>query len=129
MTVSNTDPIDRARPGLALWFGLLGGAAAWAVQFVSSYLITEGMCGAAEQSGGGVTGALVIVLAVSVTTFVVAVAAALAGRRVWLRARGDAEEPTGGTAWTGLAGMLLSGVFAFIIAAQVLPVFLAGGCA
>ena len=36
---------------------------------------------------------------------------------------------SGGTGWTGLAGMLLSGTFAFIIVAQVMPLFLAGGCA
>lgn len=132
-------PENRERPGPALWFALLGGAAAWAVQFLTGYLVTESMCVAAqrsasaEQAAGALTGATVAVLVVSLAAFAVAVAAALAGRRVWRRSEERTDERgevrTGGMGWTAFAGMLLSGVFAFIILAQVLPLFIAGGCA
>ena len=61
----------------------------------------------------------------SVVAFIIAVAAAFSGRRFWLRVRDD----TGGGGFVGLTGMLLSAVFAFVIAVQVLPLFLGGGCA
>ncbi len=130
MTTLPREPARRERPGPALWFGLLGGAGAWAVQFLVGYLVTESMCVAASSGDGGViTGSVVAVIVVSVVAFGVAVAATLAGRRVWQQGRERGEVPSGGTGWTGLAGMLLSGTFAFIILAQVLPLFLAGGCA
>jgi len=119
------------------WFALLGGALAWATQFLVGYLVTEGVCvGAAVGAAGGATdgpataaaavanGTLAVVL-VSLVAFTVAVLAALAGRRLWRRGRDESE---GGSGWVGLAGLLLSGVFAFVIAIQVLPLFLGGGC-
>ncbi len=131
MSTLHMDNEQRERPGPALWFGLLGGAAAWAVQFLVGYLVTESMCVAASARGaeGVLTGSVVAVVVVSVAAFGMAVAATLAGRRVWQRSKERGEKPSGGTGWTGLAGMLLSGTFAFIIVAQVMPLFLAGGCA
>lgn len=114
---------DGADP--ALWFGLLGGAAAWAVQFLAGWLITEGVCVGAADTGTGVGAGVVAVLVLSVAAFVVAIAAASAGRRVWRRER---HEQDGGSGWVGLAGLVLSGVFAFVIAVQVMPLFLGGGC-
>src|SRR5690606_13189106 len=99
----------------AQWFGLLGGAGAWAAQFIAGYLISEGVCVGLAGSGGGVGGGSLAVLLVSIVAFVVAVFAALAGRRVWRQRR---SEPEGGSGWVGLAGMLLSAVFAFVIAVQ-----------
>src|SRR5690606_27495372 len=119
-----------------LWFGLLGGAAAWAVQFLVGYLASEGACVGAGMSGavtsGAVTsgtvvsGAVLGVAVLSVVAFAVSVAAALAGRRVWLRER---DELRGDSGFMGQAGMLLSAVFAFLIAVQALPLLLGGGCA
>lgn len=109
----------------ALWFGLLGGALAWAVQFAAGYFISEGVCVGLAGNGTGVGAGSLAILLVSVAAFVVAVLAALAGRRVWQQQGG----PEGGSAWVGLAGLLLSAVFAFVIAVQVLPLFLGGGCA
>ncbi len=147
---------DADGAGPALWFGLLGGAAAWAVQFLAGYLISEGSCVAAAGAvnGGSLSGSSLSVLLVSLAAFVVAVLAALAGRRVWLKGGEEAAragpvgealqggesrrharhpepqpEPHGGSRWVGLAGFMLSGVFAFVIVVQVLPLFIGGGCA
>ena len=112
--------------GPALWFGLLGGAAAWAVQFLTGYLVSEGVCVGAAGTGSGVAGGSLAVLLVSAAAFVVAVLAALSGRRVW---QAERDGPEGGRGWVGLAGLVLSAVFAFVIAIQVTPLFLGGGCA
>ncbi len=156
ITADRTPGRDADGAGPALWFGLLGGAAAWAVQFLAGYLISEGSCVAAAgavNESGALSGASLSVLLVSLAAFVVAVLAALSGRRVWLAGGEEAaragpgddaqqagetrrhahgepgREPHGGSRWVGLAGFMLSGVFAFVIAVQVLPLFIGGGCA
>lgn len=131
-------PLNGAGP--TLWFGLLGGAAAWAVQFLAGYLITESVCVGAAAGGLDASAGVVVVLVLSIAAFAVAVAAAFAGRWVWQSQRdvrggrddlGDGVSSgvsRGGSGWVGLAGMVLSAVFAFIIAIQIMPLFLGGGC-
>lgn len=131
MSTPHAPPRGYDRTPTGLWFGLLGGAAAWAVQFLAGYLISEGACVAAGEAG--LAPAALAIGLISLIAFAVAVAATLAGRRVWLQERrdlgADRVRSEGGSGWTGLAGALLSGVFAFVILVQTMPLFLGGGCA
>lgn len=136
----STDASSPDRQLSALLFAMLGGAAAWAVQFLVGYITSEGACvalAAGSGAGAGAVGAggasvaglaptVIAVVVVSLVAFGVALAAASAGRRVWLAERDVAG---GSRGFVGLAGMLLSGVFALLIVVQVAPLVLAGGCA
>ncbi|HEX7022270.1 MAG TPA: hypothetical protein VF171_05385 [Trueperaceae bacterium] len=110
-----------------LWFGLLGGAAAWSVNFVVAYALAESTCFTSlrEWEVLGVRGTAVIILVVSLVTALVALIAALVSWGNWRRWRGG--EP-GGAAFASLTGLILSGVFLFIILVESLPVLFVGVC-
>lgn len=116
-----------------LWFGLLGGPLAWAVAFISAYLMTESAC----VTGGSLVGPAVVWLlgtAVAVAATVVAWGARV--EAVSVTPNGDAgasgpearsDRPTG-RRFMAIAGVLLSGVFAFITLTHAVPLFVGVGC-
>jgi hypothetical protein len=110
-----------------LWYGLLGGALAWLVHLLAAYLIAEFGCLTAlrDMHFLGVTAVAWLAIAVSVVTFAVAVGATVAA---WMVERqlppGRREEldPRGTELQVGWLAMLMSGLFAFIILVESVPI-------
>ncbi len=114
-----------------LWFGLLGGPSAWAVAFVSTYLVAESTC----VRGGALTTAGVIWLAAALVGAAAAVAAWRAQRTVGgAFANGPLREPQArsdepvGRRFLSAAGIVLSGTFTVVSLVQSLPLFVGVGC-
>lgn len=124
--------LDRPAAG-RLWFGLLGGPLAWAAAFIAAYLMTESAC----VTGGSLVGPGIVWLlgaAVAVAAAVVAVGAR--GEAVASTPDDDpgaggpearSDRPTG-RRFMAIAGVLLSGVFAFITLTHAVPLFVGVGC-
>jgi hypothetical protein len=97
-----------ARP-LLMWYGFLGGAAAWAAQLVLGYGIEEGAC----SQGSSDTKSWIV----AVTLLLGAVALGSSGAAFltwrWADRRGDAR---GAVTFLGLTGML-AGVFFLVLIA------------
>jgi hypothetical protein len=103
---------------LAMWFGLLGAPAAWSVQFLVGYGISEAACGAASAGG-----ALDPVTAVATATAaVVALLAGAAAVLAWRETReaegqGGADEapPLGRIHFLATVGIVITPLFLAII--------------
>lgn len=115
------------RGDTTLWFGVLGGALAWTVQFLTLYALSEGACLTAlgQLELLGASGVTVLILDVTLVTALVALAATYAGYLTWTRWRHHADS---GAAFMGLAGAGLSGIFLVSILIQALPALLVRGC-
>ena len=108
------------RGKLALWAGVLGGAAAWSVQLQIGYALSR-----FSHSVPWLTGAH---HATSLVATLLAVAATLLAWRDWRRAgggeSGGAEGGvTGRARFMAMLGVVTSGLFALVIVAQWVPVF------
>lgn len=116
---------------VALWFSLLGGGGAWLVHLLAVYTISEWGCvqwsPRFEWLGITVTAWLLIVT--SIATLFVAVWAAWAGYRSERDLPDGEDEETAGAPeqrWGRFAartGLLMSGLFAFIILVESIPTF------
>jgi hypothetical protein len=106
-TTSTPAPLRRRR-----WFALLGGAIAWFVHLIAIFLISEFGCvaGLGERLWGNISVVAALLLGASVVPLVIASAAAIVG----YRDRQSAD-------WLSQAGALMSGLFALIIAVQLIP--------
>lgn len=124
-----TTPYPRTdRPAASrLWFGLLGGPLAWAVAFMTAYLMAESAC----VTGGSLVGPGIVWLlaaAVSVAATVVAwTARSEAGDPAVPGPEARSDRPTG-RRFMATAGVLFSGTFAFINLVHALPLFVGVGC-
>jgi len=116
----------------ALWFGLLGGAAAWTVHLLSAYAIAEFGCvgGLAERSYLGITHVAWLELMLTVAMTAVAAAAAAVAFVQYRRlqsghARDDTRRDDRHAAeyLTARAGLLTSSIFTFVILVQSIPIF------
>lgn len=123
-----------ARPAASrLWFGLLGGPVAWAVAFMTAYLMAESAC----LTGGSLVGAgIVWLLGTAVAVAATVVAWGARGAAAAVAPNGDpaaggpearSDRPTG-RRFMAIAGVLLSGTFAFITATHAVPLFVGVGC-
>lgn len=112
----------------ALWVGVLGGALAWLVHFLLAYAISEWGCvpPVTDVRAFGMTGTALLLLAVSAVTFAAACAATAVAQRSRhrLHDHGDAPDaaPHAGPFMARL-GLQLSGLFAFIILVESIPIF------
>lgn len=108
----------------SLWIGLLGGAVAWFVRFLLAYAISEWRCAFSDREAIflSLTTTAWVLLGVSAVLLALAVAATLIAYRAQraMRARGETE---GAAYFMARTGTFLSGLFAFIIAVESIPIF------
>ena len=101
-----------------MWFGLLGAPAAWVVQFLVGYAITEAACGRAGL-GGGVDGVTIVATAIGATVAILAELAAIAAFRATRAAEGagGSEEPPprGRVHFLATVGIVIAPLFLAII--------------
>lgn len=102
----------------ALWFAGLGGALAWTLHLLGSWLVAEFGCLWLRFHGG--TPPITLLVLVAVVSLAIAVAAALAGFRS-LQRLGDGGPEN--EVFMARTGMVASGTFAFVIAVQAVPIF------
>lgn len=125
----------RARGGSTgrLWFGLLGGAVAWAAHLLLSYLLVEITCATSLPGFTllGFNGSAVMLLALTLLSVLVALAAALVAYQDWRRFKGSARGAQmlrNASSDLSLIGFLLSGLFVLIILIEGLPIFFLRAC-
>jgi hypothetical protein len=123
--VTATAPRRGPREQAAVWFGLLGGPAAWTVHLMGSYLLVPYACG---------SGLIVLIHLLTLATEVVAVAAGVAAYRVVAAARRAPRLERGRAAgverdaFLGVLGIFLSGLFFAVNLAEWLPTLLVDPC-
>jgi hypothetical protein len=83
-----------SRTALLLWFGLFGAPAAWTIQHIAGYALTEATCDEAGRSGWNVHMHTWIIV-VSATALAVSLAAGGAAIATYLRTRDSGEDPPG----------------------------------
>jgi hypothetical protein len=107
------------RSSILLWFGLLGAPAAWVVQFLVGYWLTEVGCSAGGDRGLAVDGWTTVATVVAAVLAVIAELAAITMFRETRGARGkDGSEeppPKGRTHFLAVVGMAVAPLFFFII--------------
>ena len=108
-----------------LWFGTLGGPAAWTVQLIVNYSLEEWFaCAPATTVRGEVLGITVPTTALVVTaaTTLIAVAAGLVSLRCYRKITDDpADEVVSRARWMALAGIMNSVLYLIVILASVGP--------
>lgn len=124
-------PVTRGR----LWFGLLGSAVAWFIHLVAVYTLAEAACvtGFPWFAVGGVHGASLLIVAVTLLLLALAVAS---GYVAYWNGRQLDREHDGRYASTdrgvgrhmARGGVYLAVTFVFIIASETLPVFFMHPC-
>lgn len=114
---------------LALWFGVLGGAIAWAMHLVLAYLIAEFGCETETDAivyrgimlpAWMLLGQSALMITVSSASIV---SAAICLRRVRRIDPDAATVQTESQRHLARAGVVSGGLFTFIIAVQTIPVF------
>jgi hypothetical protein len=106
------------------WYGVLGGAVAWAMQLLAIYALVPQACNSGDMKWVYVTSSLFLLLALS------AVLVAWHNHR---QARAkmptiSREAEAGRGLFMGLLGMLMSGLFSLIIIAHTIPSFIFDPC-
>jgi hypothetical protein len=125
---------DRRMTRSAIWFGVLGGAAAWTLHLLLAYLIAEFGCVSGRDAGAvaGIALPAFMLLVMSLLMLTMAVAAALAAGLTLRRLdkRGDVGERRPATERAmARIGLFASALFAFIILVQSVPIlFYLRGC-
>ena len=127
----------------ALWFGLFGAPAAWAVQLISNYALNAHFCypGDTPLASPDFGGVRAVGLVMSAVLLVVAAAALAVAMRSWRRTRQEGrrnrspdhhetvEVGEGRTRFMAMAGILVSGIFLFGVLMNGLPLIAMPGCA
>ena len=113
---------------VSLWFGLLGGAIAWAIHFMSAYVIAEFGCVGrlGERIYWNISLVAWLELILTATGVLVAATATAVAYRNQLRSLLDA--PDVGAAreaerYTARAGLFTSAIFTFVILFESIPIF------
>jgi hypothetical protein len=111
---------------LSLWFGMLGGAASWALHLVVSYSLVPAACAA----GLGI----LLYLAIPVFTGLALLAIFFAWRG-WQATRDMPDENGNGQRFVyqrvrfmALSGLAMSGFFLMVIIAQSVPIIMQDPC-
>ena len=108
----------------AQWTAIVVGPLAWLVFLEAEYALVPWAC----DRAGGQRLALIVLAAVMLAA---ALAGAVLAWREWItagRRSADAAPPAGRAAFMALAGLGSSALFAFVIAASSLPIFLLRPC-
>ncbi|HEY2601048.1 MAG TPA: hypothetical protein VGI67_05795 [Thermoleophilaceae bacterium] len=119
----------RARTELLLWGGVLAAPAAWTIEHVLGYGVTEAACGTAG-AGSPVPTHTWLALATALGAALALagiVAAALSLRSVW-GSGNDAPPPPGRIWFMSVCGLVLSPLFLLIILLDGIGALLLGGC-
>lgn len=120
---TRSEPVSQ----LSLWFGLLGGAAAWAAHLVLAYALVPLACA---------RGLEILLYATIPLTMVVAIAAIAFAWRGWSRVRELADETDENgnrlvsqrVRFMALSGLAMSTYFLFVIVAQSVPIITQSPC-
>jgi hypothetical protein len=110
----------------ALWFGLMGGAVAWLAHFLAAWLIAEFGCimAAGRPPVAFISTTAVLLIVATVICLAAALAATVVGHRAGRSLR---EEGAGSddrvSYFMAKGGAISSGLFAFFIAVQSIPIF------
>jgi hypothetical protein len=117
------------RVGLsALWFGLFGAPAAWALQLIASYALVAHFCypHTTPLSTPAFDGTRPVAIVVSVVLVAVAALALFVAVRA-VRSTDDVKKPeevgTGRTRFMARAGVFVSGIFVYGTLMATLPLF------
>ncbi|MFG3417803.1 hypothetical protein [Micromonospora sp. NPDC047730] len=113
----SVQPGQRARlaGGLLLWYGVLGGALAWAVHLIVAWGVDELTCATGSTRVGAVPLRLVVTLAV-VLPALATVGSLLAAGLAWRRIRQDGEDRSvSRTRMLAVVGIWLNLLFLTII--------------
>src|SRR5579883_1003768 len=106
-----------------LWIAVLAGPAAWFADLLASYALAPWACALGWKPA---------LFAVTIAAIAATAASGLLAYRIWRQAGLEMPGETGGTAararGLGLAGVLLSGLFFIVIAAQAVPNLMLRGC-
>jgi hypothetical protein len=124
--------VKRSRELLS-WFGLLGAPAAWTLQFLLGFSLSEAACNeAGTRWGVPVDGAAVVATVVAATIAVLAGLAALAVFRETRHARGPGGDeeapPLGRVHFLATVGVAVSPLFLFIIVMNGVGVAVLANC-
>ena len=107
---------------LALWFAVLAGPIAWAMNQELSYLFVPWACA---------TGTRLMLHVVTIAALLLSLAGSVVGWQSW-RKSGDSDDAAGSaigrSRFMALGGMTLSVMFAVVILAQGFPSFLLSPC-
>lgn len=118
---------------VALWFGFLGGAVAWTAHLLLAYLFAEFGCVGElrERFIFGLAAPAAVITFVTVVLLLTAVLATLvayrAAKRMGLSIIGSTEieeqkRQAGAAIYLARAGVMMSGLFVFVILVQSLPI-------
>ena len=124
MTTEST--LNAIKPGrsVALWAGVIGAPAAWAIQLEIGYALAPWTCKSQNYFVLHIVTAIFVLLAL--------IGAALSYRDWKLAGRGSPEETDGGptarTRFQGALGMVVSVLFGIVIFAQGLASFFFSAC-
>jgi hypothetical protein len=130
-----------------LWFGLVGGPAAWTIQTLVDLAVTSHGCYPRlyPLASPMLAGLRAIVITVSIAALIVCIVAALAAIRTWSRTRhehqrssgaGEKHAPSaalletgeGRTRFLALSGLMTSIVFTIAVLAHTVSIFIVGPC-
>ncbi|MGD2059623.1 MAG: hypothetical protein PVF87_02040 [Acidimicrobiia bacterium] len=123
---------NETRGSARLWFGVLAGPIAWAVQLGADWFLAEVVaCAPSADPAGEIASVPLYAVTVTVNAAllaITAIAALVSARSLrMLRHRGD--QTTGGRAeWMARAGLINSVVFTVIIAASYVSIATTRGC-
>ena len=110
----------------SLWFGLLGGAIAWTIHFLSAYAVAEFGCVGklGQRSYGNISLVAWLELALTVAALLLAAAATAAAYRSHRRLLSSAESAAlEAECDTARAGLYTSAIFTFVILFESIPIF------
>jgi hypothetical protein len=132
--VVRTAPRPSTGYALRLWFGLLGGALAWATHFLVSYILVSVACVSNYFAWqiAGLNGLLLVLLLATIIAATVTTVALVTAYRSWQRTGEGAEPsdegPRGRDAYMSVAGVILNSLFLFLIALETVPLFVLRAC-
>lgn len=117
-----------AVPRAQLWFGLLGGALAWTVHFISAYVIAEFGCVSwlGDYRYANVSYVAWSEIAVTAVAAPIALAATGAAYRCGRQLQSHAANNMSANhaeRYLARAGSYTSGIFAFVILFEAIPIF------
>lgn len=123
-TTASTNQVSRP----SLWFGLLGGAAAWTIHLMFAYVAAEFGCVSrfSEHRYLGISSVAWMVLVLTAVTAIASAIATVVAYRSHRRLQGGANgsDPARlAESNTARAGILTSAIFTFVILFETIPIF------
>lgn len=126
-----TVPSTRAFSTRVLWFGVLAGPIAWAVQLVANFGFPEAIaCAPASRTPGQIVGLGVetVIQIVNALATSVTLVALLVSYRAFRRLRAADDTPAHRARWMATAGMFNSGLFLILAATKFASPLYLGPC-